>query len=110
MKVEIQEQLMGNCQAFSANTDYQLICTERILYNNKKTLHGAICLVEQAAHSNLPFGIIVNRCLAHPRAKSVPVILVNMNSKNTWIRQHLLGTDFFEDECHSWLYDVNLDS
>ena len=76
--------------------------------NKKKTLHSATCLVEQTAHSNLPFGIIVNRCLVHPRAKWVPVILVNMNSRNIWIRQPLLATALFEVGCHSWEYDVSL--
>ena len=75
----------------------------------KRPLHGATCLVEQAAHSNLPFGIIVNRCLVHPKAKSVPVILVNMNSENIWIRQPLLATELFKVECHSWEYDTSLD-
>ena len=40
------------------------------------------CLVEHAAKSNLPFEIVVNRCLAHLKAKSVPVILVNTKSKS----------------------------
>ena len=36
-----------------------------------KTLHGATCLIEQAACSNLPSRLIVNRCLVHPKDKSV---------------------------------------
>ena len=52
----------------------------------KTPLHGATYLVEQAANSNLPFGIIVNRCLAHPKAKSVSVILVNTHSENILIK------------------------
>ena len=77
-----------------------------------KILHGATCstcLVEQAAHSNLPFGIIVNRCLAHTNSKSVPVILVNTNSKNIWIRQPLLAAELFEVEYCSWECDTSLD-
>ena len=75
----------------------------------KRSLHGATCLVEQAVHSNLPLGIIVIKCLAHPKAKSVPVILVNMNSENIWIRQPLLAAELFEVEYHSLEYDISLD-
>ena len=75
----------------------------------KRPLHGVTCLVEHAANFNLPFGIVVNRCLAHPKAKSVPVLLVNTNSENIWIRQLLLAAEHFEVECHSWEYDTSLD-
>ena len=75
----------------------------------KRPMHVATCLVEQAAHSNLPCGIIVNRCLVHPKVKSVPLILVNINSKNMCIRQPPLATELFEIECHSWEYDTSLD-
>ena len=75
----------------------------------RRSLHAATCLVEQAAHSILPCGIIVNRCLAHPKVKSVPVILVNRNSENILIRQSLLVTDLVEVKCHSWEYDRSLD-
>ena len=34
-------------------------------------------MVEQAEHHNLPLHIIVNRCVAKIKARSVPVILVN---------------------------------
>ena len=37
------------------------------------------CLVEQAQHHNLPPGIVINRCVATTKARSVPVILVNTN-------------------------------
>ena len=79
------------------------------LYVAKQPLHGATCLVAQTAHSNLPFGIIVNRYLAYPKAKMVAVILVNMNSKNIWIRQPLVAAEDFEVEYHSLEYDASLD-
>ena len=53
------------------------------------------CLVEQAQHHNLPPGIVVNRCLATTKARSVPVILVNTNRQNVWIWQPLLATELF---------------
>ena len=37
------------------------------------------CLVEQAQHHNLPPSIVINRCVATTKARSVPVILVNTN-------------------------------
>ena len=39
----------------------------------------------------------------------MPVILVNMNSENIWIRQPLLAAELFEAECNSWEYDTSLD-
>ena len=53
------------------------------------------CLVEQAQYHNLPPGIVINRCMATTKARSVPVILVNTNRQNVWIRQPLLATELF---------------
>ena len=53
------------------------------------------CLVEQAQHHNLPPGIVINRCVATTKARSVPVILVNTNQQNVWILQPLLATELF---------------
>ena len=53
------------------------------------------CLVEQAQHHNLPPGIVINRCVATTKARSVPVILVNTNRQNVWIWQPLLAAELF---------------
>ena len=53
------------------------------------------CLVEQAQHHNLPLGIVINRCVATIKARSVPVILVNTIKQNVWIWQPLLAADLF---------------
>ena len=53
------------------------------------------CLVEQAQHHNLPPGIVINRCVATTKARSVPVILVNTNKQNVWIQQPLLAAELF---------------
>ena len=53
------------------------------------------CLVEQAQHHNLPPGIVINRCMATTKARSVPVILVNTNRQNVWIQQPLLAVELF---------------
>ena len=51
--------------------------------------------MEQAKHHNLPPGIVINRCLATTKARSVPVILVNTTRQNVWIRQPLLAAELF---------------
>ena len=56
------------------------------------------CLVEQAQHHNLPPGIVINRCVATAKARSVPVILVNTNRQNVWIWQPLLATELFSTD------------
>ena len=53
------------------------------------------CLVEQAQHHNLPLGIVINRCVATTKARSVPIILVNSTKQNVWIWQPLLATELF---------------
>ena len=53
------------------------------------------CLVEHAQHHNLPPGIVINRCVASTKARSVPVILVNTNRQNVWIQKPLLAAELF---------------
>ena len=60
----------------------------------------AVCLVEQAEHHNLPQGIVVNRCVATVKSRSVPVILINTNKQNVWLRQPLLATELYTAEYH----------
>ena len=60
----------------------------------------AVCLVEQAEHHNLPQGIVVNRCVATVKSRSVPVILINTNKQNVWLRQPLLATQLYTAEYH----------
>ena len=56
------------------------------------------CLVEQAQHHDLPLGIVINRCVATTKARSVPVILVNTTKQNVWIWQPLLATELFNTD------------
>ena len=55
-----------------------------------------ICLVEQAQHHNLPLSIVINRCVATTKARSVPVILVNTTKQNVWIQQPLFAMELFK--------------
>ena len=66
------------------------------------------CLVEQAEHDNLPLGIVINSCMATPKARSIPVILINTNRYNVWIRQPLLAAKLFDAECDEIKYKVNM--
>ena len=54
--------------------------------------------MEQAQHHNLPPGIVINRCVATTKARSVPVILVNTHRQNVWIWQPLLATELFNTD------------
>ena len=60
-----------------------------------KILPKTTCLVEQVQHHNLPLGIVINRCVATTKARSVPVILVNTTKQTVWIWQLLLATELF---------------
>ena len=51
----------------------------------KKIPSKITCLVEQAQHHNLPLGIVINRCVATIKARSVPVILLNTTKQKVWI-------------------------
>ena len=53
-----------------------------VLGQTNKIPSKLTCLVEQAQHHNLPPGIVINRCVATTKARSVPVILVNTNRQN----------------------------
>ena len=60
----------------------------------------AVCLVEQAGHHNLPHGIVVNRCVARVKSRSMPVILINTTKQNVWLRQPLLAAELYTVEYH----------
>ena len=66
------------------------------------------CLVEQVEHQNLPLGIVINRCVAIPKARSIPVLLINTNRYNVWIRQPLLAAELFNAECNEIKYRANM--
>ena len=69
------------------------------------------CLVEQGEHYNQPLGMVINQCMVIPKARSIPVILINTNRYNVWIRPPLLAAKLFDVECHEIDYraDINWD-
>ena len=94
-------------------TKQQPICisgnsTITILGHTNKLPPRIKCLVEQAEHHNLPLGIVINRCMAIPKARSIPVILINTNRYNVWIRQPLLAAKLFDAECDEIEYRANM--
>ena len=83
-------------------------CTITILGCTSKLPPKITCLVEQVEHHNLPLGIVINQCVAIPKARSIPVILINTNMYNVWIRQPLLATKLFNVECDEIEYRANM--
>ena len=69
----------------------------------------AVCLVEQAEHHNLPQGIVVNRCVASVKSRSVPVILINTNKQNVWLWQPLLAAELYTAEYHPIEHRVDME-
>ena len=69
----------------------------------------AVCLVEQAEHHNLPQGIVVIRCVATVKSRSVPVILINTNKQNVWLRQPLLATELYCAKFHPIEHQVDME-
>ena len=64
--------------------------------------------MEQAEHHNLPLGIVINQCVAISKASIIPVIIINTNRYNVWIRQPLLAAELFDAECNEIDYRVTL--
>ena len=65
------------------------------------------CMVEARECNNLPLGLVVNRTMVTPnKSKRVPVVLVNTNPYNVWIRQPLLAADILEAEDCPWNYQL----
>ena len=93
-------------------TKQQPICipwnsTIMILGCTNKLPPKVTCLVEQMEHHNLLLGIVINQCMAIPKARTIPVVIINTNRHNVWIRQPLLAAKLFDMECDEIEYRVN---
>ena len=66
------------------------------------------CLVEQAEHHNLPLGIVIRWYVAMPKARSIPVIIINTKRYIVWIRQPLISAEVFDAECDEIEYTANM--
>ena len=69
-----------------------------VLGHTTKIYPKGVCLVEQAEHHSLPQGIVVNRCVATVKSRSVPVILINTTKQNVWLWQPLLAAELYTVE------------
>ena len=56
--------------------------------------------MEQAEHHNLSQGIVINRCVAKVKSRSMPVILINSTKQNVWLWQPLLAAELYHVEYH----------
>ena len=94
-------------------TDHQPICVSgnaTIMVPGKisKINNKGSYMLETAAHTNLPSGIIVTHSYDTLKSGRMALILVNTTSRNIWIRQPLLAADIYEVELHPWQYHANL--
>ena len=80
-----------------------------MLGHTTKVHPKAVCLVEQAEHHNLPQGIVVNRCVATVKSRSMPVILINTTKQNVWLWQPLLATELYTVEYHPIEHRVDME-
>ena len=59
-------------------------------------------------HHNLPLGIVFNWCVAIPKVRTIPVIIINTNQYNVWVRQPLLAAKLFDADCNEIEYWVTM--
>ena len=67
------------------------------------------CLVEQAEHHNLLLGTVTNQCMAIPKARTMPVIIINTNRYNGWVRHPLSAAEINNTECNEIEYRATMD-
>ena len=53
-------------------------------------------MVEQVEHHNLLLGIVVNGCVVIPKLRAMPIILINTNKFNVWVRHLLLAAELYD--------------
>ena len=80
-----------------------------MLGHTTKVHPKAVCLVEQAEHHNLPQRIMVNRCVATVKSRSVPVVLINTTKQNVWLWQPLLAAELYTVEYHPVEHRVDIE-
>ena len=99
------DDVTGHIRQVTIGSRKNPICIPRnsvitVLGHTTKIHPKAVCLVEQAEHHNLPQGIVINRCVAKVKLRSVPVILINTTKQNVWLWQPLLATELYTAEYH----------
>ena len=104
----------GLLDQVTTGTKQQPICipsnsTITIPGHSNKLPPRITCLVEQVECHNLPLGIVINQCMAIPKARTIPVIIINTNRYNVWVRQPLLAAKLFDAECDEIEYRATMD-
>ena len=95
-------------------TKQQPICipsnsTTTILGHTNKLPPRITCLVEQMEHHNLLLGTAINQCMTIPKARTIPMIIINSNRYNVWVRQPLLAAKLYDPECTEIKYRAIMD-
>ena len=60
-------------------------------------------------HHNLPLGIVINWCVEIPKARTIPIININTNRYNVWVKQALLAAKLYDVECDEIEYGATMD-
>ena len=77
--------------------------------HTSKLPYHAQCMAEQAECSNLPLGLVINCTLVKPsKSRLIPMILINTNSYNVWIRQPLLAAELYDVDYYPWEYETTV--
>ena len=90
MHLNINSLLDGPVGIVQIDMDKEPICIPgnampTLLGNTSRIEKGQLYTVEQATHHNLPHGMVVNNCCVTPKARSVPLILINTTDENIWV-------------------------
>ena len=65
--------------------------------------------MEQGGHHNLLLSIVINQSVAIPKARTIPMVIINTNKYNVWLRQPLLAAELCDVECCGIEYKAPMD-
>ena len=65
--------------------------------------------MEQTDNHDILLGIMVNQCVAIPKARTIPIIIINTNKYNVRVRQPLLAGKLHDVECDQTEYRSTMD-
>ena len=65
-----------------------------------------IYLIAQTKHQILQNGLVLNSCFSTPKARNIPVILINSTGQNIWVRKGLLTLEIFQPELQLQSYCI----
>ena len=87
-----------------------------ILANSSKIIYGkcdakakGTLMLQKVKYSNMPAGIELNECIVKSKSKHVPVILINTNSYNVWIRKNYWAADICQVDVQNWENEITME-